>query len=42
MTERPDLIPGAVRARDLVGYGRTPPQVQWPGGARLALSLVVN
>ena len=28
--------------RDLVGYGRTPPQVQWPGGARLALSLVVN
>jgi peptidoglycan/xylan/chitin deacetylase (PgdA/CDA1 family) len=29
-------------ARDLVGYGRTPPQVHWPGGARLALSLVVN
>ena len=28
--------------RDLVGYGRTPPHAQWPGGARLALSLVVN
>ncbi|MEZ5101547.1 MAG: polysaccharide deacetylase family protein [Thermoleophilia bacterium] len=28
--------------RDLVGYGRTPPRVEWPGGARLALCLVVN
>lgn len=23
--------------RDLVGYGRTPPDPKWPGGARLAL-----
>ena len=28
--------------RDLVGYGRTPPHPEWPDGARLALSLVVN
>ena len=29
-------------ARDYRGYGATPPAVRWPGGARLALSLVVN
>ena len=28
--------------RDLVGYGKNPPDPKWPGGARLALSLVVN
>jgi putative urate catabolism protein len=28
--------------RDLKGYGRTPPQADWPNGARLALSLVLN
>jgi putative urate catabolism protein len=28
--------------RDMVGYGRTPPDPQWPGGARLALSFVLN
>src|SRR5262249_44698046 len=28
--------------RDLKGYGRTPPNPEWPGGARLALSLVLN
>ncbi|MBI2204281.1 MAG: allantoinase PuuE [Candidatus Rokubacteria bacterium] len=28
--------------RDLVGYGSTPPDPKWPGGARIALSLVVN
>jgi allantoinase len=28
--------------RDFVGYGRTPPDPQWPGGARLALNLVLN
>lgn len=28
--------------RDLIGYGRTPPDAQWPGGARLALSFVLN
>jgi peptidoglycan/xylan/chitin deacetylase (PgdA/CDA1 family) len=29
-------------ARDLVGYGRKPPNFTWPNGARLAVSLVVN
>jgi len=28
--------------RDLVGYGKTPPRVEWPGGARIAISLVLN
>ena len=28
--------------RDLVGYGAEPPRIGWPGGARLAISLVVN
>jgi len=29
-------------ARDLVGYGASPPRVEWPRGARLALNLVIN
>jgi len=28
--------------RNLVGYGRHPPDARWPGGARLALSFVLN
>jgi putative urate catabolism protein len=28
--------------RDLVGYGEQPPDPKWPGGARLALSFVLN
>ncbi|MGD8169907.1 polysaccharide deacetylase family protein [Herbiconiux sp. P16] len=28
--------------RDLVGYGATAPQGEWPGGARVALNVVVN
>ena len=28
--------------RDFVGYGRNVPQIQWPDGARIAVSLVVN
>ena len=28
--------------RDLVGYGRNVPRIQWPGGAKIAVSLVVN
>ena len=28
--------------RDLFGYGPTPPAADWPGGARIALSLVLN
>lgn len=30
------------RNRDYVGYGPHPPQFDWPGGNRLAVSLVVN
>lgn len=28
--------------RDLVGYGREPPHADWPGGARIAIQLVLN
>lgn len=28
--------------RDFLGYGATPPDPQWPGGARVAVSFVVN
>ncbi len=28
--------------RDLIGYGRSVPEVRWPGAAKLALSLVLN
>jgi peptidoglycan/xylan/chitin deacetylase (PgdA/CDA1 family) len=28
--------------RDFVGYGSTPPRVEWPNGARLALTFVIN
>lgn len=34
------ITPGTVR--DFVGYGPLGPKVEWPNGARLALSLVVN
>ena len=28
--------------RDFAGYGRTPPDPKWPGGARIAVQFVVN
>lgn len=28
--------------RDMVGYGRNPPDPRWPGGARIAVQFVVN
>src|SRR5690606_4789450 len=28
--------------RDLAGYGANPPRADWPGGARIALQLVLN
>jgi putative urate catabolism protein len=28
--------------RDLIGYGRTPPDPQWPGQARIAVQFVIN
>jgi putative urate catabolism protein len=36
-TPRPERYP-----RDLIGYGRTPPHANWPGGARVALQFVLN
>ncbi|PKB63828.1 MAG: hypothetical protein BZY80_05290 [SAR202 cluster bacterium Io17-Chloro-G2] len=31
-----------MNSRDLIGYGPNPPVVQWPNGARIAVSVVVN
>jgi allantoinase len=31
-----------VYPRDLIGYGRTPPHADWPGGARIAIQMVLN
>ena len=28
--------------RDMIGYGRNPPDPRWPGGARLAVQFVIN
>src|SRR6476620_12580807 len=28
--------------RDLIGYGRNPPQARWPGQARIAVQFVLN
>jgi peptidoglycan/xylan/chitin deacetylase (PgdA/CDA1 family) len=36
----PYSIPAAVRARNLVGYGRNPPQFTWPGDARVVVNIV--
>jgi len=33
-------VPGP--RRDFVGYGRNPPKVRWPNGARVAVSVVLN
>ncbi len=35
-------MPDAPYPRDLAGYGRNPPDAQWPGGARVALQFVLN
>lgn len=43
MTERgSEPAAGRHYPRDMVGYGRRPPDPKWPGGARLALQLVIN
>ncbi|HWL79963.1 MAG TPA: allantoinase PuuE [Roseomonas sp.] len=36
------LAPDSGYPRDFFGYGPNPPDPQWPGGARLALSFVLN
>ncbi|WP_298917049.1 allantoinase PuuE [uncultured Roseobacter sp.] len=28
--------------RDMIGYGATPPDAQWPGGAKIAVQIVLN
>ena len=28
--------------RDMTGYGATPPDPQWPGGAKIAVQIVLN
>jgi len=33
---------GESQPRDFIGYGRRPPFVTWPGGAKLAINLVLN
>jgi putative urate catabolism protein len=33
---------GDAHPRDLVGYGASPPDPHWPGGARLAVQIVMN
>ena len=37
MTSTPKSYP-----RDLIGYGRNPPQADWPGSARIAVQFVLN
>jgi putative urate catabolism protein len=36
------LAPDSAYPRDFAGYGPNPPHPRWPGGARLALSFVLN
>ena len=31
-----------MQERDLIGYGLNPPVVEWPDGARIAVSFVLN
>lgn len=41
MLKMPEFaVPGP--QRDFVGYGRHVPRVRWPGGARVAVNLVIN
>ena len=35
-------MPDETYPRDLIGYGREPPHADWPGGARIAVQLVLN
>src|SRR2546429_2043066 len=35
------MIPKAVRERDLVGYGRTPPRFEWPDDAHVVVNPVL-
>jgi putative urate catabolism protein len=37
-----DTRPDPMQARDLVGYGATPPDPRWPNGAKIAVSFSLN
>ena len=37
-----DTAPPQGYPRDMIGYGATPPQANWPGGARVAVQFVIN
>ena len=36
------MAPDQDYPRDLIGYGPTPPNPNWPNGARLAVQFVIN
>jgi len=36
------MVGGDDYPRDMIGYGPTPPDPKWPGGARIALQFVIN
>lgn len=36
------MVGGEDYPRDMIGYGRTPPDPKWPGGARVAVQFVIN
>src|ERR1700739_957068 len=38
----PQIRQAGTRTRDLLGYAGSPPDPHWPGGARIAVSFVVN
>src|SRR5262249_10220207 len=40
--QRRAAVPEQPYPRDLVGYGSTPPDPRWPGGARIAVQFLVN
>jgi allantoinase len=42
MSNRKPSTAQALYPRDLIGYGRNPPQVRWPGKARIAVQFVLN
>ena len=35
-------LPVAGPPRELVGYGEFPPKIEWPGGARVAVQIILN
>lgn len=35
-------MPETSYPRDLIGYGKSPPHARWPGGARIAVQMVLN